>query len=146
MARVSTASKLSLVAASAMLGLALASTNSLATESGIEIMLNQAKIVKLARPADTIVVGNPDIADASVQNSSTIVLTGKGFGVTNLVILDADGAPIIDEQVYVTRQESRSVRVYRRASLQTLSCTPRCESAHKTDAEKESEAALADSQ
>ena len=41
--------------------------------------MNQAKIVKLARPADTIVIGNPAIADASVQDASTIVLTARGF-------------------------------------------------------------------
>ncbi|TIL55424.1 MAG: hypothetical protein E5Y81_23815, partial [Mesorhizobium sp.] len=50
--------------------------------AGIEVTMNQAKIVKLSRAADTIVVGNPAIADASVQDASTIVLTGKGFGVT----------------------------------------------------------------
>ena len=66
--------------------------------------MNQAKIVKLRAPADTIVIGNPEIADASVQDASTVVLTGKGFGVTNLVILDEDGSPIIDEQVTVVRQ------------------------------------------
>ena len=82
--------------------------------------MNQAKIVKLARPADTIVVGNPAIADASVQDASTIVLTGKGFGVTNLVVLDVDGNPIVDEQVTVVRQTASSVRVYRRADIQTL--------------------------
>lgn len=113
-----------------------------AAEKGIELVINQAKIVRLARPADTIVVGNPDIADATVQSASTIVLTGKGFGVTNLVILDEYGAPIIDEQLFVTRQDTSSVRVYRRASLQTLSCTPRCEAAHKTEAEEESDASL----
>ncbi len=133
-------------AAVTALGLALSSMAAQSSENGIEVVLNQAKILKLARPADTIVVGNPDIADASVQNSSTIVLTGKGFGVTNLVILDEEGSPIIDEQVFVTRQDARSVRIYRRASLQTLSCTPRCEAAHKTDAEKESDAGLTGSQ
>ena len=66
--------------------------------------MNQAKIVKLSRPADTIVVGNPAIADASVQDGTTIVLTGKGFGVTNLVVLDEDGNPIVDEQVTVGAQ------------------------------------------
>ena len=63
--------------------------------------MNQAKIVKLSRAADTIVIGNPAIADASVQDATTVVLTGKGFGVTNLVILDEAGAPIVDEQVTV---------------------------------------------
>jgi Flp pilus assembly secretin CpaC len=104
--------------------------------AGIEVTMNQAKIVKLARPADTIVIGNPLIADASVQDSTTVVLTGKGFGVTNLVILDETGAPIVDEQVTV------SVRIYRRSTVQTLSCTPHCESSYKSEAERISEAEM----
>jgi Flp pilus assembly secretin CpaC len=108
-------------------------------DGGIEVVMNQAKIVKLARPADTIVVGNPGIADAAVQDSTTIVLTGKGFGVTNLVVLDSEGNPIVDEMITVARQTASSVRVYRRAEIQTLSCTPFCESSYKSDAERVSE-------
>jgi Flp pilus assembly secretin CpaC len=111
-------------------------------EGGIQVEMNQAKIVKLARPADTIVIGNPQIADASVQDASTIVLTAKGFGVTNLVILDSEGNPIVDEQVTVVRQTVSSVRVYRRADIQTLSCTPYCESSYKSEAERTSEAEM----
>ncbi|PBB38260.1 hypothetical protein CK218_13060 [Mesorhizobium sp. WSM3879] len=107
--------------------------------AGIEVTMNQAKIVKLSRAADTIVVGNPAIADAAVQDASTVVLTGKGFGVTNLVVLDSDGSPIIDEQVTVVRQAASSVRIYRRAEVQTMSCTPYCESSYKSEAEKTSE-------
>ena len=114
--------------------------------AGIEVTMNQAKIVRLARPADTIVVGNSAIADASVQDSSTIVLTGKGFGVTNLVVLDAEGTPIVDEQVTVVRQDVSSVRIYRRSEIQTLSCTPYCESSYKSDAERASEAEMTASQ
>lgn len=108
-------------------------------ESGISVSMNEAKIVKLARAADTIVVGNPNIADASVQDAQTIVLTGRGFGVTNMVVLDKDGAPIVDEMVTVSRQDANSVRIYRRATVQTLSCTPYCESSYKNDAERVSE-------
>lgn len=125
---------------------AVAAATATAAESGIQVVMNQAKIVKLARPADTIVVGNPAIADAAVQDASTIVLTGKGFGVTNLVVMDAQGAPIVDEQIYVTRQDDRSVRIYRRSDVQTLSCTPLCESSYKTDAERQSESEMNASQ
>lgn len=111
-------------------------------EAGISVLVNQAKIVKLARNADTIIIGNPEIADASVQDASTIVLTGKGFGVTNLVVLDKEGNPIVDEQVVVSRNFDRSVRIYRRAQVQTLSCTPFCESAFKSEAERTSEMEL----
>ena len=117
-----------------------------AADAGIQVEMNQAKIVKLARPADTIVVGNPAIADAAVQDASTIILTGKGFGVTNLVVLDGDGNPIVDEQVTVVRQAVSSVRVYRRANIQTLSCTPYCESSYKSEAERTSEAEMTGSQ
>ncbi|MBY6001279.1 MULTISPECIES: pilus assembly protein N-terminal domain-containing protein [Alphaproteobacteria] len=127
-------------------GLVAMPATTLADTSSIEVVMNQAKIVKLARPADTIVIGNPEIADAAVQDATTIVLTGKGFGVTNLVVLDIDGQPVVDEQVVVSRQTVDSVRIYRRANVQTLSCTPYCESAYKTEAERLSEAELNSSQ
>ena len=97
-----------------------------ATEE-IHVFINQARVVKLARPADTIIVGNPEIADAAVQDASTVVLTGKGFGVTNLVVLDRDGLPIVDQQILVSRTSANAVNVYRRAQLQALSCSPYCE-------------------
>lgn len=111
-------------------------------DAGIEVTMNQAKIVKLSRAADTIIVGNPDIADAAVQDASTLVLTGKGFGVTNLVVLDEAGAPIIDEQITVARSTASTVRIYRRASIQTMSCTPYCEGSYKTEAERMSESEM----
>lgn len=126
-------------AAALAAGGTLALPPSALADAGINIVMNQARIVKLARNADTIIIGNPAIADASVQDASTLVLTGKGFGTTNLVVLDADGSPVIDEQVTVSRQDANSVRIYRRADIQTLSCTPYCESSYKSDAERNSE-------
>jgi Flp pilus assembly secretin CpaC len=131
-----TAVLVGVLAASATIPTALAET------PGINVMMNQAKIVKVARPIDTIVIGNSAIVDAAVQDPNTIVLTGKGFGMTNVVVLDAEGAPIVDQQVTVSRQESGSVRIYRRAQIQTLSCTPFCEGAYKNEAERLSESEL----
>ena len=105
----------------------------------IEVVMNEAKIVKLARAADTIVIGNPEIADASVQDATTIVLTGKGFGVTNMVILDAQGQPIVDEDIIVKRGTENTLRIYRRADVQTLSCSPYCEGAFLSQAEQSSD-------
>ena len=113
-----------------------------AAELGIEVIMNQAKIVKLTKDASTIVVGNPDIVDATVQDARTIVLTGKGFGVTNIVILDPEGKAVVDEAVFVSRNDDKSLRIYRRAKVQTLSCTPFCEGAYKSGAEQTSEAEL----
>lgn len=134
------------LAAAALAAGCILSSPAGAQQTGIEVVMNQAKIVKLARPADTIVVGNPQIADAAVQDASTVVLTGKGFGVTNLVVLDDTGAPIVDEQVTVVRSTASSVRIYRRAEVQTLSCTPYCESSFKSEAERGSEQEMGASQ
>ena len=41
-------------------------------------------------------IGNPLIADASVQPGGIMVVTGKGYGVTNLVALDRDGATLME--------------------------------------------------
>ncbi len=102
--------------------------------------MNQAKILKLSRAADTIIIGNPEIADASVQDASTVVLTGRGFGVTNLVILDEAGAPIIDEQVIVSRSTADDA-AYGQACFgaNAVSCAL-CERSYKTEAERQSEA------
>ena len=118
---------------------AIGSTPALAEAGGIAVTMNQAKIVKLSRDADTIVLGNPLIADAAVKDPRTIVITGKGFGVTNFVVLDSKGDPIVDEQVVVSRSVAETIRVYRRAKVQTLSCTPFCESAYKSEAEIKAE-------
>jgi Flp pilus assembly secretin CpaC len=119
--------------------LSMAATPSHSTDGGIQVTMNQAKIVKLSRPADTIVVGNPEIADASIQDASTIVLTGRGFGTTNFVVMDQSGNAIIDETIFVSRGDAGTMRIYRRAEVQTLSCTPTCESAYKTEAERTSD-------
>ena len=110
-----------------------------AETKGIEVVMNQAQIVKLSRAADTIIVGNPLIADAAVKDARTIVITGKGFGVTNFVVLDAKGDPVVDEQIIVSRSVAETIRVYRQAKVQTLSCTPFCESAYKSEAELKAE-------
>ena len=132
-------SRFAAVVVSGVMLTGLAGVTTAVADAGINILMNQAKILKLSRPADTIVIGNPMIADASVQDPSTIVLTGKGFGVTNLVVIDTNGMPILDEQIVVSRSTANSVRVYRRAEVQTLSCSPYCEGAFLTDAERASE-------
>lgn len=124
-------------------GIALGAVSSPASAGQpIEVVMNEAKILRLANDASTVVVGNSSIVDAAVQDSRTIVLTGKGFGATNVVILDASGSPILDEPIVVKRSDLTTMRIYRRDSVSTLSCTPYCESAFKSEAEAASDAAV----
>ncbi len=120
--------------------MALSGGASAALSADIDVVMNEAKVVKLSREADTVIIGNPEIADASVQDANTLVLTAKGFGITNLVVLDRQGNPIVDEQIVVSRQAAQSIRIYRRANVQTMSCTPYCEGAFRSGAEQASDA------
>jgi len=92
----------------------------------IIVTLDQAKLMRISRPASTIIIGNPAIADATIQDNQNLILTGKSYGSTNLIILDADGKPIVDELLVIQPTEDAVVTVFRRASRQTLSCAPIC--------------------
>ena len=63
----------------------------------------------------------------TVADSRTIVLTGKAFGTTNLVLLDASGNALLDERILVSIDEGNTVRMYRQTDRTVLSCTPSCE-------------------
>ncbi|MCE1234712.1 MAG: pilus assembly protein N-terminal domain-containing protein [Hyphomicrobiales bacterium] len=92
----------------------------------ISVMIDRAKVMRISAPAATVVIGNPAIADASIQDRQTLVITGKITGVTNLVILDAKGELIADELVNVEKADRGMVTVQRGASRYTYACTPNC--------------------
>jgi Flp pilus assembly secretin CpaC len=93
----------------------------------LRVFMNHARVLKLDRPVAKVIVGNADVADATVADPTTIVLTGRSFGTTNLVLLDADGNAIADERVLVSIDEGNTVRVFKQTERTVLSCTPNCE-------------------
>lgn len=110
-----------------LLALAAAATTPAAAQELLKVSIDQARIVSIDVPAETVIVGNPAIVDVAIHDSRTLILTGRSYGVTNLVALDAKGHAIIDELVSVTSVETASVRVYRQSSRTTYSCAPACE-------------------
>jgi hypothetical protein len=93
----------------------------------IVISIDEAKLVKLPDRAATLVIGNPLIADASVQSGGLAVITGKGYGATNIIALDPAGAVLVEHVVEVQGPHDNVVFVYRGVGRQTYSCTPYCE-------------------
>ena len=98
----------------------------------LRVSMNHARVLKLDRPVSKVIIGNSKVADATVADATTIVLTGRSFGTTNLVLLDADGNAIVDERVLVSIDEGNTVRVFRQTARTVLSCTPNCEE-HSTN-------------
>ena len=105
--------------------LAIGPTLALA-QNTINVTVDQAQVMKLPDGVATLVVGNPLIADVSTQSGGMVVVTGKGYGVTNMVALDRLGTLL--EQKTIQVQGSRdSVVVYRGTERESYSCTPKCE-------------------
>jgi Flp pilus assembly secretin CpaC len=90
------------------------------------VILDRAAIAKLPDRTATIVVGNPLIADVSIQAGGIMVVTGKGYGVTNVIALDRAGKVIVEQSISV-RSAADAVIVYRGASRESYSCAPDCE-------------------
>ena len=90
-------------------------------------MLDQATLLKLPEKVSTIVVGNPLIADVAVQSGGLVVVTGKGYGSTNLIALDRAGAVLMERSIVVRGPTGPTVQVYRGMERETYSCTPDCE-------------------
>ena len=92
----------------------------------IPVELDQARLIKIPERAATVVIGDPLIADLSIQPSGLAVITGKGYGATNMIVLDKDGAVLAEHMVVVRGPSDPIVVVYRGDTRETYSCTPEC--------------------
>ena len=92
----------------------------------LQITLDQAKVAALPAGTRTLVVGNPAIADVTMlKGGAAMVVTGKGYGETNLIALDAEGNIIEEKNIDV--EPTRSVLVVQRGeSRESYWCNPIC--------------------
>lgn len=93
----------------------------------ITVKVNMARVLRINAPASTVIVGNPGVADVTIQDPKTLVLTGKSYGQTNLIVLDGAGNPIADTMIQVVQQQADLMTVYLGRSRTTLACSPACQ-------------------
>ena len=103
------------------------SATAYAQEDTLRVFMDHARVLKLDRPVSKVIVGNSNVADATVADARTIVVTGRNYGATNLVLLDKDGNAIFDQRVLVAIDEDDTVRVFKSTDRTVMSCTPNCE-------------------
>jgi hypothetical protein len=92
----------------------------------VVVFLDQARLMQLPDRAANIVIGNPLIADLSIQAGGLAVITGKSYGLTNIIVTDRKGAVLLEKTVEVSGSGDQTVVVYRNADRETYSCTPIC--------------------
>ncbi|SFV26373.1 Pilus formation protein N terminal region [Hyphomicrobium facile] len=115
----------------AIRGIACASLIALAgmpaAAGDLVVRYDQSQLLRLPRPASEIIVGNPSIADVTLQDGNLVVVTGKTFGITNIIALDNDHNVIQDQRVMVERDDRRIVNLHKGSQRFTYACTPNCE-------------------
>lgn len=94
----------------------------------VSINVDQAQVLQLPDRVATIVIGNPLIADATLQSGGVLIVTGKGYGTTNLLALDRGGRILMSNTVQVLGAGTEDiVVVYKGVERETYSCASNCE-------------------
>ncbi len=92
----------------------------------LNVTLDQAKIARIPEGTVTLVIGNPIVADVTMlKGSGAMVVTGRGFGETNLIALDSRGT-VLDEKTVRVVPTSSTLIVQRGMERESYSCSPSC--------------------
>ncbi|NVN87627.1 MAG: pilus assembly protein N-terminal domain-containing protein [Rhodopseudomonas sp.] len=97
------------------------------TADTIAVNVDQAKLIKLPDHISAVVVGNPLIADVTMQPGGMIVVTGKGYGATNVIAMDRGGKVVVDRIIQVEGPTDQVLTIYRGVNRESYSCMPICQ-------------------
>jgi Flp pilus assembly secretin CpaC len=78
--------------------------------SPITIQTDQTQLIAISADPGTVVVGNPSIADVSLSGRR-VFLHGRGYGSTNILILDLNGNQLANFDVTVTHDHPNELVV-----------------------------------
>ncbi len=90
------------------------------------VRYDQSQLLRLPRPVSEVIIGNPSIADVAVQGGNLLVVTGKTFGITNIIALDQQRNVIQDQRVIVQRDEARVINLHKGSQRFSFTCSPNC--------------------
>ena len=114
----------------------LLSTAPLLAGPSINVGADHARIVSVAGTPSAVVVGNPMFADVSVEQG-VIILHGRNFGATNVIVLDVDGNQLAAFDVNVTSAGDRNISVYKAGHAFSSVCAPLCQYTLQTGEDQE---------
>lgn len=116
------------LSAAALVAATFTAAPAFAADGLYSVQINKTEVLRLPAPASAVVVGNPEIADVSIHAADTLLVVGKGYGETNLLILDKNGNTMMSSDIQVITPQSRNqVRIFNAAnSRQTFNCGPSC--------------------
>ncbi|MCA8889891.1 MAG: pilus assembly protein N-terminal domain-containing protein [Parvularculaceae bacterium] len=91
------------------------------------LTMDQVTPYRLKQDVDQIVIGNPSIADITIQDNSRLLMFGKAPGLTNIFLFDAEGNEVDNIMVRVRSAGSEMLTVQRGVGRTTYNCMTVCE-------------------
>lgn len=98
-----------------------------ASAAALTVPIDQSTRLGVSGTAASVLVGNPSVADVTVVDSHTLYVSGRGYGATDVVVLDRSGRALYTGDIVVTAPEGGRVSVYRGAARTDLACAPGCQ-------------------
>ncbi len=92
----------------------------------LDVLVDQTVTLKLNAPANSVVIGNAAVVDVAIHDPRTLLITGKGFGSTNLLVLDNAGRTVYSNMMSVSDNRTDQLTIVRGEGNYTYSCTDRC--------------------
>jgi pilus assembly protein CpaC len=75
--------------------------------SVITLEMNRGQVVRLPRPASTVFIANPEIADVQVKSASLVYVFAKKVGDTTLIAVDNSDVVMLESRVVVINNHTR---------------------------------------
>lgn len=98
----------------------------LAQSRPLSVEVDHVTRLNLNGSAASVIVGNPQIADVTVVDAHTLFVSGRAYGVTEIVVLDGAGRSLYQGEVVVSAPSAGQVRVWRGASVTNMACSATC--------------------
>ena len=96
----------------------------------IAVPMDEVRIVSFDKPVSSVYLGNPAIADITTIDAKHVFVLGKTFGATNLIGLNTEGKPVVNDQITVFGRRMGAVTLNRGAQQFSYTCTAaHCEAA-----------------
>jgi Flp pilus assembly secretin CpaC len=110
------------------LGLALAAVaGSALAASVLHVGVSESRRVVLHGSAANVIVADPTVADVAMVDAHSVIVIGRGYGATSVMVLDHSGRTLLDSRVVVSAPEEGRVTLHRGAAAAEFACSPRCQ-------------------
>lgn len=120
-------------------------SNMASAQQLISVEIDHSQMISIATNPGAVVIGNPSIADVSIQGDKMFI-HGRTFGQTNLIVLDLEGNQILSYELSVKHVSSTALAVFRGdgagvyggggVARFSYSCAPYCEAELQTGDQK----------